>query len=112
MSATSEKIKRARQIRVLVGDKTIIARRPTNLEMIEMKGKFNQRYLLENFVEGWDGFKESDLFPGGTEELVPFDRETYCEYIADNPQHWIALTNAIVDGYAEYEAKLEESLKN
>lgn len=58
-----ERIKKARQSTVDLGNgKSLIVRRPTDLEMLEMRGiKVTQGDILKRFVEGWDGFKEVDL---------------------------------------------------
>jgi hypothetical protein len=112
MSALSEKIKQSRQTKVETGGFTFVVNRPTDLEMSEMRGqKTTQRLVLEKFVVGWEGVKEMDLYSGGTGELVPFDREAYLEFIADNPQLWAPITSAVIDGYKQHELQLAESLK-
>lgn len=113
MSVLSDKIKKARQTKVPIGSFFLTVRRPTNLEMLEFKGlAFRQREILERFVVDWDGFKQSDLFPGGDPEPVPFDHDAYKEWIADHPEYWNDVVAAIVDSYKEHEAKSEELAKN
>jgi hypothetical protein len=113
MSKLAEKIRLARQIKVEAGDWAFIVTRPTDLDMQDMRKTLpTNRDLLSKFVINWEGIKESDLYDGGTAELVPFDKEVYEEFIADHPELWSGLVNAIVDGYKVHEQKVADSLKN
>lgn len=113
MSILSEKIKRARQTRIAVGAHFLTIRRPTDLDMLELRNeKIKQRDVIERFVVDWDDVKESDLFSGGNPDLVPFDFDAYKEWIADHPEYWAAITDAVVASYKEHEAKVGEIVKN
>jgi hypothetical protein len=113
MSALADKIRMSRQVKVELGGFSIYVRRPTSLEMHEIKGsKITQREILSKFVTGWEGVKEMDLYSGGTSELVPYDKDACDEFLADNPMHWNKLTGTILDEYKKYESKIEELLKN
>ena len=108
-----ERIKKARQTSVQVGKFTLICRRPTDLEMLEMRtGKVTQSEILTRFVDGWDGFKEIDLVPGGTDIAVAFTPELFAEWVADHPDCWGAISDAVVQGYKLHEAALEAAAKN
>lgn len=113
MNQLAEKIRKARQSRVQSGAFTFIITRPTDIEMLEFRGqKLKQRDILELFVVGWEGFKESDLYSGGTGEPVEFNAEIWKEWIADRPEHWTPITNAIIESYKQHEMQMEESSKN
>lgn len=113
MNKLAERIKQARQTRVPSGEFTFIITRPTDLEMLEMRGvKIKQRDILDHFVVGWVDMKESDLVNGGTADLVEFNQEIWSEWIADHPEHWTPLTNAILDAYKQHEIEMENVTKN
>ena len=108
-----ERIRKSRQISIKIGELTLTCRRPTDLEMLELRGKeIKQGDILTRFVEGWEGMRELDLVPGGTGAPVPFSPELFAEWVADRPQSWGPICNAVIDGYRKHEADLEESLKN
>jgi hypothetical protein len=107
-----EKLRRARQSTVESGGLAFTVRRPTDLEMYELSGKMDQRKLLERFVVDWK-VTEVDLgSPGGGPDLVPFDPALWIEWIADHPQHWDVISEAVVAGYRQHKSDLEESAKN
>lgn len=108
-----ERIQAARQSRVPSQGKTFVVRRPTDLEMVEMRDmQVKQGDLITRFVCGWDGFTELDLVPGGGPDPVPFAADVFGEYIADHPEHWDAITRAVMDGYQAHKTAQGESLKN
>lgn len=108
-----ERIRAARQTTVQVGDITLICRRPTNLEMLEMRTeKVTQSDILKRFVDGWEGMTELHLTSGGTSEPVEFSRELFAEWVSDHPEAWGVITEAVVQGYKAHEEKLEEAAKN
>lgn len=108
-----ERIKKARQTTVKIGEITLICRRPTDLEMLEMRtDKVTQGYILKRFVDGWEGMKEVDLVPGGTGDAAPFSPELFAEWVSDHPESWATISDAVVQGYKQHEATLEASAKN
>lgn len=108
-----ERIKKARQTTVQVGGITLTCRRPTDLEMLEMRlEKVSQGDILKRFVDGWAGVKEVDLVPGGGGEAVPFSAELFAEWVSDHPGSWNAITEAVVQGYKKHEEELEAAAKN
>jgi hypothetical protein len=114
-SVLVEKIRKARQVIVpLEGTNIkIICRRPTDLEIAELRGsKITQKEAVTRFVEGWEGVTELDLFAGGTGALVPFTPELYAEWIADNPKYWGVISGASVAEYKRYSKHLADSAKN
>lgn len=108
-----ERIKKARQTTVQVGEITLICRRPTDLEMLEMRTtKVTQGDILKRFVDGWQNVKEMDLVPGGTGDMVPFSKELFAEWVADHPESWTTISDAVVQGYKRHEESLEAAVKN
>jgi hypothetical protein len=108
-----ERLQASRQSTVESVGKKFIVRRPTHLEMDELRGHIDQRDLLTRFVVGWGTTTEIDLgIPSGSPEPVEFDNDLWAEWIADHPEHWIDITKAVVDGYRAYAKKMEDSAKN
>lgn len=109
-----EKIRRARESTVSAGGLKFTVRRPTDLEMLDIQraGAVSQGDILARFVTGWEGVKELDLVPGGVGVPVAFDAALFAEWIADRPDLWAPLTNAVVDSYKQHEARLAEESKN
>ena len=113
MSKLIERLQRARQTNIESNGRTFTVRRPTDLEMYEIRGKIAQRELLVRFVVGWGAMTEIDLgIPGGNPEIVKFDPELWEEWISDHPEHWDSIVSAVVDGYKSHKDALEESAKN
>lgn len=108
-----QKIRKGRQVHVKFGDYTLICRRPTDMEMMEMRGgRMTQRQLIKSFVEGWEGVKECDVVPGGGGDLVTFTPELFSEWIEDRPHIWKPISKAVVDAYKAHEQSLENLAKN
>ena len=107
-----DKIRQARQRSVQCEKYTFTIRRPTNLEMLKLRGRAEQETLLRQFVIGWSGVTELDIYGGGSGDPAPFDPELFIEWIADRPQYWEPITQAIVDAYQQHEQQLGDQLKN
>ena len=108
-----DRIKAARQTRVPSRGKTFIVRRPTDLEMMELRGRqVKQGEIITRFVTDWESFTELDFISSGGPDPVAFDADLFAEYIADHPEHWDTIVSSVIDGYQAHQAAVEESLKN
>lgn len=107
-----ERIRRARQSTVTAGGFEFTVTRPTDMDMLEIDGKVTQAMLLSRFVVGWSGVKELDIVPGGMPEPVEFSKELFSEWVADRPDLWNPLSEAIISGYRTHEQALDEKTKN
>ena len=110
MDSLVERLKKARQRDVNVNGFAFIIARPTDLQINELED-YRQSTILENFVVGWVGVKESDLVDGGLDELVAFSSELFMEWVADKPEFWSELTGAISQDYNDRKAALESAEK-
>jgi len=107
-----ERLQRARQSTVPSGGRVFLVRRPTDLEMHEMRGKIDQRLLLVRFVVGWENMTELDLgIPGGGPEPVAFDAALFEAWIADHPEHWDDISRAVMEGYKGHREAMEDAAK-
>lgn len=109
-----ERIRAGRQSQVKSGNFTFTIRRPDDLEWIDFRtARGNQQREILKFVVGWGEPTEIDLgIPGGTGDKVPFDPLIFAEWIADHPEHWEPLSNAILDEYKKHDKKMAEIRKN
>lgn len=105
-----EKMRRAREREVEAGGHKFTVRRPTD-EDVEFHKIEPGLGLVKSFVVGWD-FKELDVINGGGPEAVPFNAAVWSEWVADHPEVWEPLGNAIVDLYKAHKAQVEADAKN
>ena len=114
MATLIERIRTARQQRVPSRGKIFIVRRPTDLEAMELReaGGIKQGELITRFVCGWEEFTELDLVPGGGPDAVAFDAALFAEYIADHPEHWPAIVDAVMGGYQTHQDARADTVKN
>lgn len=113
MSALSQKMRRAREVRVPAGKHTFVIERPTPEDMGEIKRVGASQAALKRFVVGWEDVTELDLgLPGGDPHPLPFDADACSEWLADRPDLMSAVGDAVLKSYVAYREKLEQQAKN
>lgn len=117
------RIKKARQIRIPMGEKSkivFVCRRPTDAEVIDMAsgvGGLNNVKdikmveLVSKFVEGWEGVLESDCIEGGTDSEVAFSQELFDLWIADRTDAYALIMKGVTDAYNAYKKKKKNAQK-
>lgn len=86
MSALADRIRKSREITVVVGGIKFTGIRATAEQFSEYTIKRTMdAQVARNHITGWDGVVESDLIVGGKDELVAFDPELFSEVIGDKP---------------------------
>ena len=106
-----QKLKKSRETNVEAGGFDFTIRRPTDMEIVELNGKtLQQGDILERFVTNWSGIQEIDIIPGGTTIDVPFSTGLFMEWVADKPELWAPLIEAITGAYESHQKALEETL--
>jgi hypothetical protein len=106
----AERIRKAREQRVPVGDVTFIVRRPTDLDMMEMGRRVEARRLIP-FVIGWEGVTEGHLLKGGDPHPLPFDATACAEWLADRPDLLEAVVTAALESYKAHAEHLTAEKK-
>ncbi len=108
----ADKIRKARESTVDVDGRTWTVRRPSDEEaaLISTHGD-GLLIIVKRFVIGWP-LTELDLVPGGTGVSVPFDRDLFGEWIADQPELWAPLGMAILEAYKIHTDKRDAAVKN
>jgi len=111
MSALIEKIRQGRAVRVPVRDGVvIIARRPTDLDMIECRGRMDARQCM-SYVTGWEGVTEIVIAGNGEPHPLQFDAELAKAWIEDDVEILSKLIEALVTAYQEHSEKVESAKK-
>lgn len=107
----AEKIRRARERDVEVGGFTFTVRRPTDIEMLAMRGGIDIESLI-GYVVGWKNVKAIDMVPGGDPVPAEFDAELAREWLSDRPDLLAPLVDAVLSSYREHVEGLGATAKN
>lgn len=108
--SVADKLRRARENRVEIGGFAFTVRRPTDLEMFDLRADLKPARFLP-YVTGWDKVREIDVLPGGSPEPLPFDAETRDEWLADRPDLLVPLFERIVALYESHMQRLGDAEK-
>lgn len=108
VSKTLEARRRARQRDIVVGAHTYTITRPRAADMVRDMTRID---LINRFVVGWS-LCNADLVPGGDPEPEPFDAELFADWVADQPDIWVPLAEAILEEWNRYAAAQEATEKN
>lgn len=112
MSTLSQRMRRAREVRVPAGKYTFVIERPTPEDIAELRGGVSHA-ALKRFVIGWEGVTELDLgLPGGDPHPLPFDADACSEWLADRPDLMDVVGDAVLQAWVAYRDKLEQQAKN
>jgi hypothetical protein len=106
-----DKIRKGRESKVEVGGFTFTVRRPTDIEMIGLRGTGSAARLLP-YVTGWEGVRELDIIPGGDPHPLAFDAEVCAEWLSDRPDLFGELIEQIIASYHEHTEALGKLAKN
>jgi len=111
MSALAEKLRAARRSVVVVAGHEYTVRRPTDAEAAQL-AQATGLELVQRFVEGWNHTELSLGVPGGSGAPAEFSAELWREWVADNPQVWGALSDAIMAAYSAHIEQKADAVKN
>lgn len=112
MSDLSEKMRKAREKIVEVGQFKFNVLRPTDLDLMRFNKNNDAQQLMESIVVGWDGVTGLDLCPSGDANPVPFDAEACAEWLACRADLLAPVFDDAMGRYKQYKAELGESAKN
>lgn len=114
MSKIAARILAAREYPVEAGGWTFTIRRPSAMqtgEWIGLPGRDLTRKILNECVVGWN-LLERDVLPGGSDQLVPFDREDFVAWMEDHPDVWEPITSAVMKAVTDWSERTEAGRKN
>ena len=110
MSALPDKIRRARESTVEVGGFGFTIRRPTDVDLMEMRGKGPADWM--RFVVGWEKVRELDILRGGDPHPLPCDAAACVEWLRDRPDLLGAIFEAIMAACQAHRDKQDAAEKN
>lgn len=111
MSVLLDKIRKARESAVTAGGFRFTVRRPTDVEVMGLRGNVTVAALIP-FVVGWEGVKELDLIAGGDPHPLAFDAAVCAEWLSDRPDLLRPLAEEIMAGYQRHVEAMEAAAKN
>jgi hypothetical protein len=111
MSALADKLRKAREVKVEAYGFTFTCRRPTDLEMIELRGARIGRAIMP-YVIGWDGVTELSMTGSGAPHPLDFDHEACTEWLADRLDLLGAITEGVFNAYQAHAEKVQAAVKN
>lgn len=111
MSALTEKLKKARELRVEAGAHVFLVRRPTDLEMgrIARAGDWGS-FIPQVF--GWEQVSENDIIPGSNTDPLSFDADVCRDWLSDRVDLMSTIVDRINDAYLEHKRQVEAIGKN
>lgn len=106
-----EKLRKARETVVEVGDFEFTIRRPTDLEAQRLRLAVSSGDLIP-YVVGWNKVRELDVISGGDPHPLPFDAAVCAEWLADRIDLLDPLVSKIVEAYKAHADALGAAEKN
>lgn len=111
MSLLDQRIK-ARTSTVEADGRVFSIRRPTDEEALKIgRNDIDMLDVVRSFTIGWD-LTELDVVSSGTSEKIPFDSALFADWIADQPQLWVPMGEAILNAYRLHAEKRDAAVKN
>lgn len=112
MSALTEKLRKARTLRIETGGYVFFVLRPTPLEREEIRQRGSVAEGIFSLIVGWEGVTELAMLGGGSPHPLPFDPSACAEWLSDRPDLFNPIVSAVVSGYENYLLLRETELKN
>ena len=108
-----DRMKESRKVEVVYGEMKFIGRRPTLEEFGKLyNDNANSYEIAYKFINGWENVKESNLFHGGSDDLVSFSPEIFREFICDAPNVAEVIRDSLVEALNQYLSTKEALQKN
>lgn len=113
MSNLGDKIRKARETQVEVNGHKYTVRRPTEAQRTEWfrDEGISPLELVRRCVISWD-LLETDLLAGGNPIPAEFSSDAFAEYVNDNIELWIPLSEAIKEAIKSRLGSLDDAKKN
>lgn len=107
------RMRRQREVRIPVGKFTFIARRPTDVEALELHAKESTlAEMARRFVTGWENVVEDDVAGGGGTTVVAFAPQIWDEWCADRPDLWGPIANRVLEVYELHAKEVQAAAGN
>lgn len=110
-SSLIQRMRRAREFQVEVGDYKFTIMRPQESEALRLAESTAAQLACE-YVVDWKGVTEADLVPSGGSDPVTFDRQLWEEWCRDRHDFWTPIVEAINEHFTGHLQKREAAAKN
>lgn len=100
--------KKSREREVTVGDHGYTVSRPKAADMLNDLSRIE---LARRFTVGWT-LKNIDLVPGGNPDPEPFEATLWVDWLEDNEELWLPLSDAILALWNDHQTAKEAAEKN
>lgn len=111
MSVLSKKLRKAREVEVKVGDFTFTVLRPTDLEMLELRGQQMGTAILP-YIVGWSGVSELAMTGSGAPHPLDYDADACAEWLSDRLDILGKIVDAVFEAYSAHIQKVADAVKN
>lgn len=112
MATILERMRKAREHWVEIGEgKAVCLLRPRFEDLRLFRGEIPSALAAE-FAVGWRGVREADLVPSGGDIEVPFDTAILREWLADQPDASLKLSEWLLQAARERTQALKDAEKN
>ena len=97
----------------LGGGKKLQYRRPPEVELPRLIAGVGLEHVIQ-YACGWEGFTEADLLGAGIggSDAVPFHRDLWAAYVADNAHDMQAVSQAMAQTVTDYLQRKADVAKN
>lgn len=113
MSSLSDKIRESRKLEIVVDGVTFYGQRPSVDDFYSAVQKsLRDVQICKNHITGWDGMRESDLFPGASDDDVSFDAQLWADALPDCPHFYTPLAKALFKATTDFIAERGKQEKN
>jgi hypothetical protein len=111
VSKLSERILKARELKVEAGGVTFIVRRPAECDLADFRGSPNPREIVRRYVIGWEGVTEGHIVNGGDPHPLEFDRDACAEWLADRLDIVAEIVSRQVEAFNAYAERVDREKK-
>lgn len=102
-----------REVRIAVGDKVYIGRRPSDLDLVNLaRERKTTHELSRDFVTGWEKVTENDVVGGGGTSDAEFSVELWAYFYGDHPELWGPISDGLMEAYKAHAGHLKATEKN
>lgn len=114
MSALGDKIRKAREFSIELEGWKLKMRRPTDAEAagILRTGKQDFLKVAADYVIGWEDVTEAEIVASGGSDPIPFDRDAWAEIVADRPELWQPINDAVIERWSQHDKARGARSKN
>jgi hypothetical protein len=91
-----------------------LVRRVGDLPLAQLRSKTTEQFdflidLVRASIINWDRVTEADVAPGGGDQAVPFDSDTFMVWLEDQEEVWNAVLTGVLGVMERHRARKAEA---